>query len=78
MQTQNKVEVKDVRTVEDGAEEFIPEIQINELGNRKLDIYLRDNKLSVDIDNKVAVKDLPISIKGPRIYLFRICWGIWL
>ena len=75
MQTQNKVEVKDVRTVEDGAEEFIPEIQINELGNRKLDIYLRDNKLSVDIDNKVAVKDLPISIKGPGYIYLESAWG---
>lgn len=75
MEPQRKVEVQDVRTVEDGAEEFIPEIQINELGNRKLDIYLRDNNISVVIDNKVAVKDLPISIKDSGYIYLESAWG---
>ena len=42
----------EVPSVEDGAEEYRPSIQINELGKRKIDITLRDDKITVNIDNK--------------------------
>ena len=75
MEPQEKVEKQDAKTIDDGAVAFIPEIQINELGNRKLDIYLRGQRLSVDIDNKEAVKDLPISMKEPGYIYLESAWG---
>lgn len=75
MEVQKRVENREVTTVEDGAEEFVPEIQINELGNRKLDIYLKDDKISVNVDNQVAVKDLPISTKNSGYIYLESAWG---
>lgn len=75
MKPQKEVEDIEVKSVEEGGEPFIPEIQIHELGDRKIDIYLRDNKLSVDIDNREVVKDLSVSAKtGGYVYL-ESAWG---
>lgn len=75
MEPQKEVLDLEVKSVEEGGEPYIPEVQIHEPGNRKIDIYLRDNKLSVDIDNKEAIKDLPVSAKqGGYIYL-ESAWG---
>ena len=75
MKPQKEVEDIEVKSVEEGGEPFIPEIQIHELGDRKIDIYLRDNKLSVDIDNREVVKDLSSLCKGRRLCLPGICLG---
>ncbi|MGI6227370.1 MAG: glycoside hydrolase [Peptococcales bacterium] len=75
MEAQDEVENMEVDSVEEGGEPFIPEMQIHELGDRKVDIFLRNNKLSVDIDNKEAVKDLSLSERpGGYIYL-ESAWG---
>lgn len=74
MEVQKKVKNEKVKTVEDGAKEFIPEIQINEAGNRKVDIYLKGNKLSVDIDNQVAVKDLFVATQNPGSIYLESAW----
>ncbi len=44
----------EVRSVEEGAEEYRPTIQINELGNRKLDIVLDNDRITVKIDSKTV------------------------
>lgn len=75
MEPQEKVEDQDVRTVEDGVQAYIPEIQINELGNRKLDIFLEGSKLSVVIDDKIAVKDLLVTIENSGYIFFESAWG---
>ena len=41
-----------VPTVEEGAEEYRPTIQINELGNRELEILLQGDTISVRLDGK--------------------------
>lgn len=74
MEVQKKVKNEKVKTVEYGAKEFIPEIQINEAGNRKVDIYLKGNKLSVDIDNQVAVKDLFVATQNPGSIYLESAW----
>lgn len=75
MEPQEQVEDQDVKSVADGAEEYIPEFQIHHLGNRKVDIYLKDNKLSVNIDNKEAVKDLPLSVRESAYIYLESAWG---
>ena len=41
--------------------DYIPDFQINERGSRKLDITLKGNYLSVDIDGRNAVSDLAVT-----------------
>lgn len=74
MEPQREVEIQEVKSVEDGAERFVKELQINELGNRKLDIYLKDNKLSIDIDHKEVIKDLSISTKNSDYIYLESAW----
>lgn len=67
--------IKEARTVEEGAEEYIPPIQISDPGNRELEITLQDDNLSVTIDKRKAVENLTLSgrVKG-YIYL-ESAWG---
>lgn len=59
-----------VRSVEEGAEEYRPQMQINELGNRLLDISLSQDHITVKIDNKPVWEDYEIkSSSGGGIYL---------
>lgn len=74
MEPQREVEIQEVKSVEDGAERFVKELQINELGNRKLDLYLKDNKLSIDIDHKEVIKDLSISTKNSDYIYLESAW----
>ncbi len=60
----------EVKSVEEGAEEYRPTIQINELGNRKLDITLSGDKITVKIDDKPVWSDREVSSSnGGGIYL---------
>ena len=55
-------------------EEYIPEIEINERGDRKLEIDLTDNKISVKIDDKEAAMDISLSENSSGyIYLESNC-----
>ncbi len=51
-QEKKKAENLSVKTVEDGAEEYIPELQINDLGNRSMRAVLREDSLQIWIDEK--------------------------
>lgn len=75
MHPQQEVENQDVKSIEDGGQAYIPEIQINELGNRKLDLYLEGDKLTVAIDDKIAVEDLPITIEHKGYIYLESAWG---
>ncbi len=75
MEPQEKPLEESAATVEEGADKYIPELQINEEGNRKVDIILKDNDLTVMIDNKTAVKNLALSsTKAGYVYL-ESAWG---
>ena len=45
----------------DGAEEYVPEIDIREAGNRALSIILNGTNLSVYIDGRLAVENLEVE-----------------
>ncbi|MBO4374760.1 MAG: polysaccharide deacetylase family protein [Lachnospiraceae bacterium] len=47
-----------VRSVADGAEEYIAGFDLNDKGSRKLGILLQDDRLSVTIDGRAVAKDL--------------------
>lgn len=52
---------KEARTVEEGAEEYVPVINIREPHNRKLDIVLKDDQLKLAVDGKVIDKDIRVN-----------------
>jgi hypothetical protein len=50
------------RTVEDGAEEYVEDIQLKDPGDRQLWISLKDNLLTVSVDGYYAVQDQEIHV----------------
>ncbi|KXG77004.1 glycoside hydrolase [Thermotalea metallivorans] len=77
MEKQFKPSEKKARSVEEGAEKYIPTIEISEAGNRKVDITLSDNRLTVYIDNRKAIGDLLLSKRdGGYVYL-ESAWGAY-
>ena len=60
----------DVPTVKEGAEEYRPQLKLNEPGSRELYIELKDNVLNVKIDGKDVWKAKKVTVKeGSNIYL---------
>jgi hypothetical protein len=49
-------------TVEDGAEEYVEDIQLKDPGDRQLWISLKDNLLTVSVDGYYAVQDQEIHV----------------
>lgn len=75
MEHQNKVEDKEVKTVAEGAKAYIPDIQINEEGYRKLDIYLNSDKIAVNVDGKEAISGLRLSNNSSGYIYLESNWG---
>ncbi len=62
-------------TVADGAQEYVPALSAHAKGDRLLALSLGGDRLSITVDGKEAVKDLPISnTKAGAIYL-ETAWG---
>jgi len=64
--------------IEESGEELFAlalNIPINEPGKRKVDICLQNNTLSVNIDNKEAVRDLPVSRKDAGYIYLEAAWS---
>ena len=57
-----EVEKQEAATVEDGAEPYIPVIESNQAGKWEVAIKLQENKLSVTVNDFVALKDLEVSL----------------
>ena len=68
-------ELEKVPTVTEGAKEYVPAISVHALGNRKLDIALRGEQLSVTIDGKAAVRDLKVSRREAGGVYLEAGWG---
>lgn len=65
-----KVSALSVSSVEDGAEEYRPQIKLNEMGNRKLDVDLRNDYITVKIDGKPVWEQHSVETSGDNgIYL---------
>jgi hypothetical protein len=56
-------------------EKYIPTIQINEPGNRTLDITLVDNSITIFIDGKEAITDLKLSSSTAGYIYLESAWG---
>ena len=70
----NEVAATEVKSVEDGAEEYRPVIQINALGKRKLDASLNGNTITVKMDDKVVWENREISTESEGSVLLQSTW----
>lgn len=59
----------ETKSVAEGAEAYIPEIQISEPGNRHLRIVLYANKISVYVDDKCAFENVNVEENEGSIFL---------
>jgi hypothetical protein len=65
----------EVSTVDEGAEEYIALINLNEPGNREIHIDLKGNKLAVTVDGYTAVSDLEVSVEDTGYIYLQSGWG---
>ncbi len=57
----DQLEQETPSSIEDGSEPYVPEIDSNERGSRKLEITLIGASLTIQVDGRVAVSDLQLS-----------------
>lgn len=62
-------------TVEEGAEEYVAAINLNDEGNRSLSISLKQDKLTVTVDEYMAVENLTVNLENPGYVYIQSGWG---
>ncbi|MBQ6805802.1 MAG: glycoside hydrolase [Lachnospiraceae bacterium] len=62
-------------TVEEGAEKYVAPINLNDEGNSSLHINLKEDKLTVTIDEYVAVEDLEVGLVETGYVYIQSGWG---
>ena len=72
-----QAEKTEARSVKDGAEEYVPDIQINELGNTKLRIKLEGDTIQVWVNGQNVTGELPVSVTGKGTIRLGASWGGW-
>ncbi len=65
----------EVATVEEGAEEYVALINLNDEGSRNLSIRLKQDKLTVMVDEYVAVENLSVSLTESGYVYIQSGWG---
>lgn len=65
----------DPLSVEDGAEEYIEDININDPADRQLSIAVKDNLLTVSVDGYYAVQDEEIHTTDAGYVFIQSGWG---
>lgn len=73
----SKAKAKSAQSVKDGADEYVPEMQINETGDTKLKIALKGDKIDVSVDGKSLTGSLDVSVKKKGAVKVGAAWGGW-
>lgn len=66
---------ENVVTVEEGAEEYIEDININDPADRQLHIEVKEDRLSVSVDGYYALQEEPISSVDEGYIFIMSGWG---
>lgn len=70
----NDIKKMEARSVKEGAESYIPEVQLSDQGCYQLDISLEEDEITVTIDDCIAVDHLKLkNIEEGAIYLEASC-----
>ena len=64
-------------SVAEGAEEYIPEIQINDPGRVRLTVRLEGNTLQALVDGQDVTGVIPVSVSGSGSIAIGSSWGGW-
>ena len=64
-------------SVGEGAEEYIPEIQINDPGRVRLTVRLEGNTLQALVDGQDVTGVIPVSVSGSGSIAIGSSWGGW-
>lgn len=54
-------EAMETATLQDGAEEYVPAIQLNDRGKRYLEIAMQDDNLTIAVDGRTAIRNLQVG-----------------
>ncbi|WP_110953574.1 polysaccharide deacetylase family protein [Anaerosinus massiliensis] len=73
-QLKNK-NLEKVPTLQDGAEVYVPQISVHEKGDRKVSIAVRNNQISVTINDQNVVEDLDVSVTAAGSVYLASAWG---
>lgn len=65
----------DTLSVEEGAEEYVEEINLNDPADRQLSISVKGNLLTVSVDGYIAVRDEEISTTDAGYIFIQSGWG---
>ena len=69
LQNQKQAETIITKSVAEGAEPYIPDIQIGEAGKRHLQITLQGDKITVKVDDKTAFEQVPVTEGTGSVFL---------
>lgn len=72
-QLQN-VQQKKAKTVEEGSPEYHPTLSYHKRGNRQVEIELHGNLLTVNVDGRPAVANVPVTVTGPGKLFLESHW----
>ena len=61
-------------SVEDGAEEYVPTIQINALGSRNIHLDIKGDKLTVYVDGKILCENIEVITTDEGSVLLQASW----
>ncbi|SHO53950.1 glycoside hydrolase [Anaerocolumna xylanovorans] len=75
MEEQKKPGTGKARSVSEGAKPYLSDIPINEAGNRKIDVTLEGNNLTVKIDGKIAADKITVENTRPGYVYLESAWG---
>ncbi len=65
----------DILSVEEGAEEYVEEINLNEPADRQLSVSVKGNLLTVSVDGYIALQDEKISTTDAGYIFIQSGWG---
>ena len=74
MEPQEEIENQEAPSIEDGSEAYVPELQLKDLGERKVNIQVQGSSLSLWVDDKIAVQDLKIESKDASYVFLESTW----
>lgn len=74
MELQSEVVMQDVPSIEDGDTPYIPDLQLKDIGERKLKINIDGNSLTLIVDEKVAIEDLKIQDQASSYIHLESTW----
>lgn len=76
-QAAKSAEAEETKSVAEGAQEYVPDIEINEAGDTAVEIQLKGKELHVLIDGKDVTGEVEVSVEEKGMIGLGASWGGW-